>query len=230
MFFMYYYIFFFFQAEDGIRDIGVTGVQTCALPISALNHPNILTVYDIGQTDDGRRFFATEFVDGVTLREQLRARRPKLGEVLDVAAQVAGALVEAHAHGIVHRDIKPENLMIRRDGYAKVVDFGLAKLTGNPAGGVDPEAATRALVVTDAGAVMGTVSYMSPEQSSGEEVDARTDVWSLGVVLYEMLTGHLPFKGKSASHTIVSRSEEHTSELQSRQYLVCRLLLEKYNP
>jgi serine/threonine protein kinase len=114
-----------------------------ALAASALNHPNILTVYDNGQTGDGRRFFATEFVEGATLRGRLLSHRMKLGEVLDVAAQIAGALVEAHAHGIVHRDIKPENVMVRRDGYVKVLDFGLAKLTGDPSGGVDTEAATR---------------------------------------------------------------------------------------
>jgi serine/threonine protein kinase len=108
-----------------------------ALAASALNHPNILTVYDIGQTGDGRRFFATEFVDGVTLREHAKARRLKLGEVLEVASQIAGALVEAHGHGIVHRDVKPENVMVRRDGYVKVLDFGLAKLTGSTSSGVE---------------------------------------------------------------------------------------------
>ena len=173
---------------------------------SALNHPNILTVHDIGQTADGRRFFATELVRGRTLREHIGARRLKLGEVLDIAIQIAGALVEAHSHApsIVHRDIKPENVMVRDDGYVKVLDFGLAKLTGRPGSSVDPEAATQTLVQTDPGAVMGTVAYMSPEQASGKEVDHRTDIWSLGVVLYEMLTGRLPFAGKSTSHTIVS--------------------------
>src|SRR5687767_14381592 len=175
-----------------------------ALAASALNHPNILTVYDIGQTEEGRPFFATELIEGVTLRELLETRRPKLSEVLDIATQAASALVAAHAEGIVHRDIKPDNIMVRRDGYVKVLDFGLAKIAGRPSGGADSEAQTRALVVTDSGAVMGTVSYMSPEQTAGGEVDTRTDIWSLGVVLYEMLTGRLPFRGKSASHTIVS--------------------------
>jgi Tol biopolymer transport system component/tRNA A-37 threonylcarbamoyl transferase component Bud32 len=182
---------------------------------SALNHPNIVTVHDIGQTSDGRRFFATELVDGVTLRERVKAQGLKLGEALDIVAQVAAALVEAHGRRIVHRDIKPENVMLRGDGYVKVLDFGLAKLTGSPAGGVDTEAATRALVATDAGAVMGTVSYMSPEQSRGEEVDARTDVWSLGVVLYELLTGHLPFRGKSANHTLVAIQDEEPPPLSA---------------
>jgi serine/threonine protein kinase/Tol biopolymer transport system component len=186
-----------------------------ALAASAVNHPNILTVYDIGQTSDGRRFFATELVDGVTLREHLKTRRLKLGEVFDVVIQVASALVEAHAAGVVHRDIKPENIMLRRDGYVKVLDFGVAKVSGRPAGAVDTQADTRALLVTEAGAVMGTVSYMSPEQASGAEVDARTDIWSLGVVLYEMLTGHLPFRGKSASHAIVSILDDEPEPLAS---------------
>jgi serine/threonine protein kinase/Tol biopolymer transport system component len=197
-----------------------------ARAVSALNHPNIITVHDIGQTADGRRFFATELVEGATLREHTQARGLKLAEVLDIVAQVAGALVEAHGRGIVHRDVKPENVMVRRDRIVKVLDFGLAKLTGNPAGGVDTEAATRALVATDAGAVMGTVSYMSPEQSRGEEVDARTDVWSLGVVLYEMLAGHLPFRGKSANHTLVAIQDEEPPPLSAHLPEVPDLLQE----
>jgi serine/threonine protein kinase/Tol biopolymer transport system component len=170
---------------------------------SALNHPNILTVHEIGQAE-GARFFATEFVDGMTLREALSSRRMNLIEVLDVAIQVASALVAAHAAGIVHRDIKPENIMLRRDGYVKVLDFGLAKLTEQQGSLVDTEAATKALVHTDPGAVMGTAHYMSPEQARGKEVDARTDIWSLGVVLYEMIAGRVPFAGETVSHTIVS--------------------------
>jgi eukaryotic-like serine/threonine-protein kinase len=193
---------------------------------SALNHPNIVTVHDIGQTADGRRFFATELVDGVTLRERMKAHGLKLGEALDIVAQVAAALVEAHGRRIVHRDVKPENVMLRRDGYVKVLDFGLAKLTGSLTGGVDTEAATRALVATDAGAVMGTVSYMSPEQSRGEEVDARTDVWSLGVVLYELLTGHLPFRGKTPHHTLVSIQDEEPPPLSAHLPEVPDLLQE----
>jgi serine/threonine protein kinase/Tol biopolymer transport system component len=180
---------------------------------SALNHPNIITIYDIGQTEDGTRFFATEFIDGETLRERLNRGGMKLGEVLDVASQIASALVAAHAAGIVHRDIKPENVMLRHDGYVKVLDFGLAKLAGNPASSVDTEAATRALAVTDPGSVMGTVAYMSPEQAAGKDVDARTDIWSLGVVLYEMLTGRTPFAGRSSSHTIVAILDEEPPPL-----------------
>jgi serine/threonine protein kinase/Tol biopolymer transport system component len=170
---------------------------------SALNHPNILTIYEIGQADEGARFFATEFVDGVTLRERMASQPLTLGEVLDVAIQVAGALVAAHAAGIVHRDIKPENIMLRRDGYVKVLDFGLAKLTERESA-IDTEAATRALVNTDPGAVMGTVAYMSPEQARGLEVDARTDIWSLGVVLYELVTGRLPFTGATSTDIILA--------------------------
>ncbi|HEX8847544.1 MAG TPA: protein kinase [Pyrinomonadaceae bacterium] len=174
---------------------------------SALNHPNILTVYEIGQTD-GARYFATEFVDGVTLRDALARRRMKLVDVLDVAIQVASALAAAHAAGIVHRDIKPENIMLRADGYVKVLDFGLAKLTDRAATSVDTEAATQALVNTDPGSVMGTANYMSPEQASAKEVDARTDIWSLGCVLYEMVTGHAPFEGATTSHVIVAILEK----------------------
>ena len=174
---------------------------------SALNHPNILTVYEIGQAE-GARFFSTEFVDGVTVRAALANRKLKLIEVLDVAIQVASALAADHAAGIVHRDIKPENLMLRHDGYVKVLDFGLAKVIDRASSSVDMEAATQALVNTDPGAVMGTVSYMSPEQASAKEVDGRTDIWSLGCVLYEMVTGHVPFEGSTTSHVIVAILEK----------------------
>jgi serine/threonine protein kinase/Tol biopolymer transport system component len=174
---------------------------------SALNHPNILTVYEIGQAD-GARFFSTELVDGMTLRGVLAARRMKLIEVLNVAIQVASALGAAHAAGIVHRDIKPENIMLRHDGYIKVLDFGLAKVMERATTAVDMEAATQALVNTDPGAVMGTVAYMSPEQAGGLEVDARTDIWSLGCVLYELVTGHVPFEGATASHVVVAILEK----------------------
>ncbi|MBV9926342.1 MAG: PD40 domain-containing protein [Acidobacteria bacterium] len=170
---------------------------------SALNHPNIITIHEIGRTDDGRRFFATEFVDGVTLREHA-ARRLGLGEVLDVGVQVAAALAAAHAGGIVHRDIKPENVMVRRDGYVKVLDFGLTKLAEHEPAEVDVEAATRSLVNTDPGVVMGTVPYMSPEQARGLETDARTDIWSLGVVLYELTAGRPPFTGATTTDTLLA--------------------------
>jgi eukaryotic-like serine/threonine-protein kinase len=169
---------------------------------SALNHPNILTVYEIGRADDAT-FIATEFVDGVTLRHHIHLRL-KLIEVLDIATQIASALVAAHAAGIIHRDIKPENIMVRKDGIVKVLDFGLAKLTERLDSSTGPEATTVALVNTEPGSILGTVAYMSPEQAAGREVDARSDVWSLGVVIYEMITGHAPFEGASKSHIIVA--------------------------
>ncbi len=170
---------------------------------SALNHPNILTVYEIGRTDD-TTFIATEFVDGLTLRQRMY-QRLRLIEILDIAAQIASALVAAHAAGIVHRDIKPENIMVRKDGIVKVLDFGLAKLTEQQdSSATGSEAPTMALVNTEPGSVLGTVAYMSPEQAAGREVDARSDVWSLGVVLYEMIASRPPFEGVSKSHIIVA--------------------------
>src|SRR6266540_508517 len=150
---------------------------------SALNHPNILTIYEIGE-EDSLHFIATEFIDGVTMREHVWQKRMKPSEVLEIAIQIASALSAAHEAGITHRDIKPENIMLRRDGYVKVLDFGLAKLTEQKSS--DSEAPT--MVRTLPGMVMGTIKYMSPEQARGLEVDARTDIWSLGVVLYEILT------------------------------------------
>src|SRR5437016_13435986 len=156
-----------------------------ASAVSALNHPNILTIHEIDQTDSGH-FIATEFIDGETLRERMRNAPMKLGEVLDVAAQIASALSAAHAAGIVHRDIKPENVMLRRDGIVKVLDFGLAKLTERVSPeAVDTEAPTRTSIKTEPGVVMGTAIYMSPEQARGLQLDARTDIFSLGVLIYE---------------------------------------------
>ena len=171
---------------------------------SALNHPNIITIYEIEHTDSVS-FIATEFIDGETLRERMRNAPMKLGEVLEVAIQTASALSAAHAAGIIHRDIKPENIMLRRDGIVKVLDFGLAKLNEKAdTGTVDTEAATKALVQTEPGVVMGTVTYMSPEQARGLKVDARTDIWSLGVVLYEMVAGCLPFEGSTRSELLAA--------------------------
>jgi Tol biopolymer transport system component/serine/threonine protein kinase len=169
---------------------------------SALNHPNILTVYEVGQMD-GMEFIATEYVEGETLRERLRGGPFEASEVLDVGAQIASALSAAHEAGIVHRDIKPENVMLRRDGYVKVLDFGLAKLTerGPTA---HSHAPTEGLLNTEPGLLMGTAGYMSPEQARGFPVDARSDVWSLGVVLYEMIAGERPFSGETYADTIVS--------------------------
>ena len=161
---------------------------------SALNHPHILTIYEVG-TLGATRFIATEFIDGDTLRLHIN-KGMKLSEILETAIQTSSALAAAHAEGIVHRDIKPENIMVRRDGYIKVLDFGLAKLTERQDPLVDGEAPTRAMVNTAEGTVMGTANYMSPEQAKGNDVDLRTDLWSLGAVLYEMVTGKLPFAAR----------------------------------
>ncbi len=171
---------------------------------SALNHPNILTVYEIGESDDAN-YIVTEWIDGKTVREHLaKWESPPLNMILKIAEQVAEALSAAHLAGITHRDIKPENVMIRKDGYAKVLDFGLAKLTEKPTETSSPEEATRIQVNTTPGMIMGTVSYMSPEQTRGKETDPRTDLWSLGVVLYEMVTRNLPFSGETMSDTIAA--------------------------
>jgi eukaryotic-like serine/threonine-protein kinase len=168
---------------------------------SALNHPNIITIHEIEQIDS-INFIATEFIEGETLRQHL-SKGMEVSEILEVAIQSTGALAAAHAAGIIHRDIKPENIMVRRDGYIKVLDFGLAKLL-EPAGSnaTEHEAATRAMVNTGAGTVMGTAFYMSPEQAKGVQVDERTDLWSLGAVLYEMITSRVPFLGETATETI----------------------------
>jgi serine/threonine protein kinase/Tol biopolymer transport system component len=203
---------YFTKDEDRLRRF-----QREARAASALNHPNILTVYEIGQMA-GMHFIATEFIDGETLRARIMNGPLKASGVLDIALQTAGALEAAHEAGIVHRDIKPENIMLRRDGYLKVLDFGLAKLSEN----LDrtekdqSEVPTRALVQTAAGVVMGTTLYMSPEQARGQETDARSDIWSLGCVLYEMLAGRAPFAGETPSHVIVSILDEEPPPLAAQ--------------
>ncbi len=173
---------------------------------SSLNHPNILTIHEIG-SQDGVHYIATEYkapiIDGESLRDRLHHSRMQLREVLDVAIQVASALSPAHQAGIVHRDIKPENLMLRRDGYVKVLDFGLAKLTDqDPRQQESDDTPTRVMVKTDPGVILGTSFYMSPEQARALEVDARTDIWSLGCVIYEMVSGRMPFEGPTTSDVI----------------------------
>ena len=189
-----------------------------ARTVSNLNHPNILTIYEFGQTD-AVSFIATEFVDGVTLRAHLSNRRLKLIDVLDVVIQIVGALNAAHEAGVTHRDLKPENVMIRKDHIVKVLDFGLAKLVGSPAatsGSTGSEEATRMQVNTVPGLIMGTVSYMSPEQSVGGAVDQRTDIWSAGVVLYEMIAGCVPFQGKDIHRQIIAIQESDPAPLSQQ--------------
>ena len=170
--------------------------------VSALNHPNILTLFDLGRDGD-RYFMATEFIDGRTLREHLRTRGTfPLDEAIEIVVQCAEALDCAHAAGIVHRDIKPENIMIRHDGYVKVLDFGLAT-TPTPASPSDATETMRG-IITSAGVVVGTMGYLSPEQARGLPIDARTDIFSLGVVFYEMVTGVQPFAGATPSDAIAS--------------------------
>lgn len=184
--------------------------QQEARAASALNHPNILTIHEIG-SQNSNYFIVSEYIEGCTLRAYMAGVKMKTIEVLDVATQVASALGAAHAAGVVHRDIKPENIMVRRDHIVKVVDFGLAKLTEREI--TDTDAPT--LLNTDEGVVMGTVRYMSPEQVRGEVLDGRTDVWSLGVVIHELLTGRVPFAGKGATDVIAAVLERQPQPLLS---------------
>ena len=170
---------------------------------SALNHPHILTVYEIGE-DDGKPYISMEYVEGDTLRQKLNARPLELKETLDIAIQIAEGLAGAHEAGIIHRDLKPENLMIRRDGYAKILDFGLAKLMIRRKQTIAANSTEKTLVhvQTESGAVMGTVNYMSPEQVLGQRVDLRCDIFSFAVVICEMLTGTCPFVNKNRVDTM----------------------------
>src|SRR4029453_13258569 len=174
---------------------------------SSLNHPHIITIHEVGEANS-TYFIATEFIDGVSLREAIRRRQLQIADVVDIGTQVALALTAAHEVNIIHRDIKPENIMLREDGFVKVLDFGLAKLLQKVP---EPEAST--LVNTADGVVLGTISYMSPEQDRGLEVDARTDVWSLGVVLYEMVTGRTPFAGTTMSDILASLLDHEPAPL-----------------
>src|SRR5882724_5436358 len=168
--------------------------QQEAHAVVGLNHPNILTVYEIGE-DHSTHYIASEMIEGETLRQRLERGRIEVGEAIDVAIQVASALAAAHEAGVVHRDIKPENIMLRPDGYVKVLDFGIAKLAEQEVPTTIPTDEALLLVETNLGSILGTVRYMSPEQARGAQVDKRTDVWSLGVLLYEMVSGHAPFTG-----------------------------------
>jgi len=177
--------------------------QQEAHAVVALNHPNILTVYEIGE-DHSIHYIASELIEGETLRQRLMRGRMQLSEAVDIVIQVASALAAAHQAGIVHRDIKPDNIMLRPDGYVKVLDFGIAKLAEQEAPATMPKDEALLLVETNLGSVLGTVSYMSPEQACGGHVDKSTDIWSLGVVLYEMITGHAPFTGDTPREVMAS--------------------------
>jgi len=181
--------------------------QQEARAVVALNHPNILTVYEIGE-DHSTHYIASELIEGETLRQRLARGRMQVGEALDVAVQVASALAAAHEAGIVHRDINPGNIMLRRDGYVKVLDFGIAKLAEQEAPATMPKDEALMLVETNVGSILGTVPYMSPEQACGAPVDKRTDIWSLGAVFYEMLTGHAPFIGDTPREVMTSILEK----------------------
>ncbi|MDQ3375189.1 MAG: serine/threonine protein kinase, partial [Acidobacteriota bacterium] len=168
---------------------------------SALNHPNILVIHEIGVSEEAN-YIVSEFIEGVTLRDRFSELPAKLSEALEILIQIANALTAAHSARIVHRDIKPENIMIRPDGYAKILDFGLAKLVEQKVIGL--EDATVKQNETAKGVILGTVNYMSPEQAKGGRVDERTDIFSFGVVIYEMIAGRTPFAGDSMSETFAN--------------------------
>jgi serine/threonine protein kinase len=169
---------------------------------SALNHPNIITIYEINEFEN-THFIATEFIDGKTLNDYAKDNPLSYKSVLEIAIQTVSALDVAHSNGIVHRDIKPDNVMIRPDGFVKILDFGIAKLSEKQNPAIESEDATAIQQPsTSPGMIIGTANYMSPEQAKGETVDARTDIFSFGVVLYEMMAGHLPFAGKTPMEII----------------------------
>ncbi len=185
---------------------------------SALNHPNILTIHEIGQSEGGH-FIATEFVDGATLRALLSTGKLELKTLCEIGAQVADALAVAHRAGIIHRDVKPENIMVRRDGYVKLLDFGLAKLS-EPASGEGVAAAATFKPVTTPGMVVGTVHYVSPEQAAGRSVDHRSDLFSTGCVLYEMATSEVAFTGQSFLEVLHKISSQQPRSMQEVTNLV----------
>ena len=182
--------------------------------ISALNHPNIVTIYEVGEWEN-THFIAMEFVEGDNLRNLIKNGELLLRNAVDIGIQTASALAAAHTAGIIHRDIKPDNIVRRPDGLVKVLDFGLAKKTLHlpDKGEVDPEAPTQTHQLTIPGMIMGTAAYMSPEQARGKETDERTDIWSLGAVIYEMITGHAPFLGETKSDMMAAILKSETPAL-----------------
>jgi serine/threonine protein kinase len=192
---------------------------------SALNHPNIITIYEIGESE-GTHFIATEFINGKTLNQYLKDNQQDSKSLLELAIQIASALDEAHSAGIVHRDIKPDNVMVRGNGLAKILDFGIAKVSGR---GLSDEAATAIKSGTSPGIIIGTANYMSPEQATGKEIDARTDIFSFGVVLYEMVSDRLPFAGDTAVEMIGAILRDEPKELSATvpvqlKTIICKCL------
>jgi len=189
-----------------------------ARAVAALSHPNVCTIHEVIQTEDGHHCIVMEYIEGMTLRQRMAKDHIGVDEALDIAIQIASALCSAHRAKIVHRDIKPENVMLREDGFVKVLDFGLAKLAETKPDSMNSDAETRPIdPKTQPGVLMGTVAYMSPEQARGLLVDARTDIWSLGVVLYEMIAGRQPFDGPTPTDVIIGIAERDPAPLARSQ-------------